>query len=86
MLMFRPPFTRVSDVAVDTWYNCQYPDRPNLCKITKCYIDDQRTGARVRAYKVVTYYDGLDITYGSMTECKSWILERMIGGHYNGKA
>ena len=53
--------------------------------MTGCYIDDLRTGARVRAYKIVSYYDGLEIMYGSMKECKEWILERMIGGHYHGK-
>ena len=83
--MYSKPFSRISCIEVDQWYNCQYPDRPNLCKVTKCYIDDVRTGVRVRAYKVVCYYDGYEIMVGTMHECKEWILERIIGGHYNGR-
>lgn len=74
-----------SDIHVDQWYNCQYPDRPNLCKVTSCYIDDLRTGARVRAYKVVSYYDSLDIMYGSLKECKEWLSSRLIGGYGHGE-
>lgn len=74
-----------SDIHIDQWYNVQYPDRPNLCKVTRCYIDDLHTGSRVLAYKVVCYYEGTDIYYGSLKQCKQWIDERLIGGHYYGK-
>lgn len=67
-------------IAVDQWYNCQYPDQPNLCKVTRRFIDVPDRGQRVLAYAVVCYYTCEDVYIGSMAECKQWIEIHLIGG------
>ena len=67
-------------ISVNQWYNCQYPDHPELCKIIRAFITVPATGAVVVAYKIVCYYTGQDLYTGSMAECKQWIENHLIGG------
>ena len=78
-MIYRRPLTKISDIKINEWYNVQYPDKPNLCRVQSCYIHDNKTGANVRNYKVVCFYLCNDVFIGSLHDCKDWILTHLIG-------
>lgn len=70
---------KIRDVDIDRWYTCYYPDRPELCKVTRGIIEDPATKARVYTYKVVCYYHGNDIYVGKLSDCRQWIIDHLEG-------
>ena len=67
----------VKDIELNRWYVCLINSSEELCKVTRCIIQDPNTGVYVGCYKVVCYYTGKDLYVGKMNECREWLLHRL---------
>lgn len=68
------------EIEINRWYNCRIGDSDELCKVRLWSIYDERTGVRVFHYAVTCYYTGKDLYVGQLSECRSWLAERLNYG------
>ena len=67
----------IKDIEVNRWYVCLIGASEELCKITRCVIEDHMTGTKFFCWRVVCYYTGKDLYVGELGDCKQWLLNHL---------